>query len=35
MSPEAGFITGVMLPVDGGLIVDGTFDRSAIAEPAT
>ncbi|GAA0537142.1 SDR family NAD(P)-dependent oxidoreductase [Saccharopolyspora thermophila] len=27
VSPAAGFITGVLLPVDGGLIIDGTVDR--------
>lgn len=31
VSPAASFITGVLLPVDGGLIIDGRFD----AESAT
>ena len=27
VSPDASFVTGVMLPIDGGLIIDGTFHR--------
>ena len=27
VSAEASFVTGVMLPVDGGIIIDGTFHR--------
>ncbi|MGP3987266.1 SDR family NAD(P)-dependent oxidoreductase [Streptomyces sp. 3N207] len=26
VSPEAGFVSGAVLPVDGGLTIDGTFD---------
>ncbi|GAB3769114.1 SDR family NAD(P)-dependent oxidoreductase [Microlunatus parietis] len=33
ISEQASFITGVMLPVDGGLIIDGTFDRSTAEGP--
>jgi hypothetical protein len=34
VSPAASFITGVMLPVDGGLIIDGTFDQPQATELA-
>ncbi|MFJ5696080.1 SDR family NAD(P)-dependent oxidoreductase [Arthrobacter sp. NPDC093125] len=30
ISPAASFITGVLLPVDGGLIIDGRFDGASV-----
>ncbi|GAB2892511.1 SDR family NAD(P)-dependent oxidoreductase [Streptomyces mayteni] len=32
VSPAAGFVTGAVLPVDGGLTVDGTFDAPPLGE---
>jgi len=29
VSPGAGFVNGAVLPVDGGLTIDGTFDHTA------
>jgi NAD(P)-dependent dehydrogenase (short-subunit alcohol dehydrogenase family) len=32
VSPAASFITGVLLPIDGGLIIDGRFDTVPAAD---
>lgn len=32
VSPAASFITGVLLPIDGGLIIDGRFDTESASK---